>query len=279
MLYVRLCAITHNNERFCSGSRKVSLNQETPKTESPIMCTMEYAPVCGQLNVPVMKGSSIPTKTFSNKCMLGAEKAKFLYEGECKKVSEEPVKACTKEYAPVCGKSPAKTCMGPGCASEQKTYGNVCMLESAKATFLYEGECEKTEEKTETPKNTDTKIYKGNTKTCQLIKFTCDEGTQYFSDTKGCGCEKVLTSKVPEALKLKMKKIIDNFILKLEAKGYSNEKKLTTIEQTIEKLQTLAKKNEKYRNLSLYAIELLTQQKEKYQDDFSEFEKIFSEIE
>jgi hypothetical protein len=34
------------------------------------------------------------------------------------------------------------------------------MLESAKATFLYEGECEKTEEKAETPKNTDTKIYK-----------------------------------------------------------------------------------------------------------------------
>ena len=89
----------------------------------------------------------------------------------------------------------------------------------------------------------------------------------------------MLTSKVPEALKLKMKKIIDNFIVKLEAKGYSNEKKLATIEQTIEKLETLAKKNAKYRNLSFYAIELLTQYKEKYQDDFSEFEKIFSELE
>lgn len=278
MLYVRLCAITHTNERYCSGSRKVYLNQETPKTETPTICTMEYAPVCGELNVPVMKGSSIPTKTFSNKCMLSAEKAKFLYEGECKKASEEPIKACTKEYAPVCGKTPAKTCMGPGCASEQKTYGNTCMLESEKAAFLYEGECEKNEEKAETPKNTDTKVYKGNTKTCQLIKFACDEGTAYFSDSKGCGCEKVASTKVPEALKAKMKKVIDNFIVKLEAKGYSNEKNLMTIEQTIEKLQKLTGKQQ-YKNLSLYAIELLNQYKSKYQDDFSEFEKIFSEIE
>ena len=281
MLYVRLCAVTHSNERFCSGSRKVTLNQETSKTpvkiETPTMCTMEYAPVCGELNVPVMNGSSIPTKTFSNKCMLSAEKAKFLYEGECKKTSEEPEKACTKEYAPVCGKTPAKTCMGPGCSSVQKTYGNKCMLEAEKATFLSEGECEKNNENTEVPKNTDTKIYKGNVKTCQLIKFACDEGTQYFSDSKGCGCEKAGTTKVPDALKAKMKKVIDTFIVKLEAKWYSDEKNLATIEQTIEKLQKLGQKQQ-YKNLSVYAIELLNQYKSKYQDDFSEFEKIFSDF-
>ena len=165
-----------------------------------------------------MKGSVIPTKTFGNKCMMNAENAKFLYEGECKKTSEEPVKACTKEYAPVCGKTPAKTCMGPGCASVEKTFGNKCMLEAERATFLYEGECEKIEENNEIPKNTNTKIYKGNIKTCQLIKFACDEGTQYFLDNKGCGCEKVGNTKIPEALKVKMKKVIDTFIVKLEAK-------------------------------------------------------------
>lgn len=44
--------------------------------EEPIMCTMQYAPVCGKLADGTLK-------TFGNSCMLGAEKATMLYEGEC----------------------------------------------------------------------------------------------------------------------------------------------------------------------------------------------------
>lgn len=45
------------------------------KDESPIMCTMQYAPVCGKKDT---------IKTYGNSCMLGADKAEYLYEGECK---------------------------------------------------------------------------------------------------------------------------------------------------------------------------------------------------
>lgn len=47
------------------------------KDAGPIACTMQYAPVCG-------KDASGNVKTYGNACVLGAEKAEFLYEGECK---------------------------------------------------------------------------------------------------------------------------------------------------------------------------------------------------
>jgi|GEM_PF-2484806 len=49
----------------------------TPVEEEPTMCTMQYAPVCG-------KDANGTIKTYGNSCTLGAEKATFLYEGECK---------------------------------------------------------------------------------------------------------------------------------------------------------------------------------------------------
>ena len=45
--------------------------------EEPTMCTMQYQPVCG-------KDTSGAIKTFGNSCSLGAAKAQFLYDGECK---------------------------------------------------------------------------------------------------------------------------------------------------------------------------------------------------
>ena len=38
----------------------------------------------------------------------------------------------------------------------------------------------------------DEKIYVGNSpEQCQVIKFVCVQGKQYFSDDKGCGCEPI----------------------------------------------------------------------------------------
>ncbi len=47
------------------------------KCEAPVACTLEYMPVCGE-------SQNGAPKTYGNMCNLEAEKAKLLYEGECK---------------------------------------------------------------------------------------------------------------------------------------------------------------------------------------------------
>lgn len=57
------------------------------------MCTMEFAPVCGEVAVQCIKAPCPPIQqTFSNKCQLGQNKlAKFLHEGECEENNNEVV--------------------------------------------------------------------------------------------------------------------------------------------------------------------------------------------
>jgi PKD repeat protein len=56
---------------------------------SAVACTMEYAPVCGQMPAPTCPaGSMCPMympapKTYSNRCMMNAAGANFLYSGAC----------------------------------------------------------------------------------------------------------------------------------------------------------------------------------------------------
>lgn len=54
--------------------------------EENVICTMEYAPVCAEVEVKCVKAPCPPIKqTFGNKCQMNANKnAKFLYEGECR---------------------------------------------------------------------------------------------------------------------------------------------------------------------------------------------------
>lgn len=42
-------------------------------------------------------------------------------------------------------------------------------------------------------KDTDTLSYVGCGSECDVIRFSCSEGYEYFSDSKGCGCQLVLT--------------------------------------------------------------------------------------
>jgi hypothetical protein len=112
--YYRVCAITSEKNRYCSNVVKIYKETlvwsdkdehgcigsawytwcevknkclrtweekcEKPE-EKPVACTMEYAPVC-------WKKESIQ-KTYSNKCMLNAEKATYLYSWECKDTNTE----------------------------------------------------------------------------------------------------------------------------------------------------------------------------------------------
>ncbi|MBI5470655.1 PKD domain-containing protein [Candidatus Kaiserbacteria bacterium] len=62
----------------------------TVQVGSGVACTMEYAPVCGQPPEPACR-HSIPAcmiatpgpQTYSNRCMLNAAGATFLYQGQC----------------------------------------------------------------------------------------------------------------------------------------------------------------------------------------------------
>lgn len=105
--------------------------------EEPTMCTMQYDPVCAEVQVQCVTTPCNPVKeTFGNACMMNANKnAKFLYNGECKtddtNPTDLPLKACTKEYMPICGTK----------NGNDVTYWNMCMLEAAAATIKYAGEC------------------------------------------------------------------------------------------------------------------------------------------
>ncbi|NTU98665.1 hypothetical protein HGA64_01500 [Candidatus Falkowbacteria bacterium] len=89
--YVRVCEYLggkcglYSNEvkMVLSGSDKKA---EPIKNDDKVACTMEYNPVCGQKQVQCIKAPCNPVKqTYSNKCMLNAAKAEYLYAGECKK--------------------------------------------------------------------------------------------------------------------------------------------------------------------------------------------------
>lgn len=66
-----------------SAAEKALEKLGVTKDSGPIACTMQYAPVCGKTKDGV-------TKTFGNSCTLGAEKAEFLYEGECTVATKAP---------------------------------------------------------------------------------------------------------------------------------------------------------------------------------------------
>lgn len=229
MIYVRLCAITSTNERFCSGSRKVTLSQETVKTETPTVCTMEYTPVCGKKEGVY--------KTYSNKCMLNAEKATYLSQGECGTSTNASgsTLVCTKEYIPVCGKK----------EDSYKLYPNNCLRENAGAWKAEMKYCEKSSE----------------------IPRPVNGSWAFSTGSMNPNMQSIFK---------KADSIIESFIKKLEEKDYSDEKIAQILGEVSTKLDTL-KSQEKYKVLIPYMQKRLAEAKAKYENNFSDLEKIFWE--
>lgn len=110
---------------------------------SPVACTLEYAPVCGSLEVQCIQAPCDPiSQTYSNRCFLEAEGAEYLHDGECteQEYDAPAASACTREYAPVCGYR-EKFCETARCFSLYHTFSNICLLKADEAKFLYDGPC------------------------------------------------------------------------------------------------------------------------------------------
>jgi hypothetical protein len=88
-----------NNKKFNSIEEARSYTDKLSGEEEPVFCTLEYAPVCGQIDTGIRcvttPCDTYVEKTYSNMCMLEGAKAEFLHEGECKttvnSVPERPV--------------------------------------------------------------------------------------------------------------------------------------------------------------------------------------------
>ncbi len=98
----------------------------------PPMCTMEYAPVCGE------RGNR--TRTFSNSCQARADGFNVVHRGECRpdyRPPEREPQACTREYAPVCGQR----------GRQQQTFSNACMARADGFRVVAPGECRRDDDR------------------------------------------------------------------------------------------------------------------------------------
>lgn len=69
--------------------------------DGPTMCPLNYAPVCGQKDTGIRCVTtpcpSIENKTYGNVCQLNADKAVFLYAGECEVEPKEVIEPVVKD--------------------------------------------------------------------------------------------------------------------------------------------------------------------------------------
>ncbi len=93
-------------------------------SSGPQICTMEYAPVCGQ------RGNRL--RTFPNACHARADGFRVVHRGECRPdFLPPPQEACTREFAPVCGERRGR----------RQTFANACIARSEGFRVVARGEC------------------------------------------------------------------------------------------------------------------------------------------
>ena len=95
----------------------------------PQACTMEYLPVCGA------RGNDL--QTFPNSCEARSSGYRIVGRGECRQGGRpdpypEEGRACTREYAPVCGAN----------GRDRQTFANACEARKSGYDVIGRGECQ-----------------------------------------------------------------------------------------------------------------------------------------
>ncbi len=249
--------------------------------EEKKVCTQEYAPVCGRPQAKEVCTSDgictkkvLPAKTYSNKCALTNDGAEFLYTGECKKENTCPTytkttpikagcsvvyetdtngckiqkitceerKACTEEYAPVCGQPKMPVCTAgiacPAVMPLPKTYWNKCSLATEWATYLYDGEC--TGWMTVCPDYSNVKLV-SSMDNCPLTWYTDSSGCKAYkyecSQTNNGNSDSWVAQKLKNALK--------KLYNKLDSSWKTSTEKIAYLEDIYGKLKVLLQNNPK----------------------------------
>ena len=97
-----------------------------PPRPEPRYCTREYEPVCAR------RGHD--RQTFPNGCMAERAGYRIVGRGECRRHDDEggrPSRACTMEYAPVCGRR----------GRDFRTFSNACTARASDYRVIGEGSC------------------------------------------------------------------------------------------------------------------------------------------
>lgn len=95
----------------------------------PQACTMEYRPVCGA------RGNDL--QTFANSCEARSSGYQVVGRGECRQGGRpdprpDEGRACTREYAPVCGAN----------GRDRQTFANACEARRSGYDVIGRGECQ-----------------------------------------------------------------------------------------------------------------------------------------
>ena len=294
--YYRVCAITYENNRYCSNVVKTYryVTWDSPvvctadakvcpdgsyvsrtgpncefavcEEENPLICTMEYAPVCAQPPMPtcpewMICAQVIPApKTYSNKCVMANAKAKYLYSWECKDI---PVSIWGDKDEHGCYTS---------------AWYSWCDAKN-KCLRTWEEKCEA--ETPVVPKNC-VSWYDG-CNTCGAVDWEltyCTERYCVDSEKTVAKCieyKAAVWSQLSSTTRWKVDTIADKFVEKVEEKYEKEEDRVRVINNIIDKLAKLKYSNSKTTDLINYLKLKLEEKVESYEDVFSDIEDIFGE--
>ena len=84
---------------WCQNPTQAYCKKFQTTNPDPVVCPANYAPVCGDISdrVRCIKAHCVAERTYSNECMLNADGAKKISDGECKSASTKP-SFCNASY-------------------------------------------------------------------------------------------------------------------------------------------------------------------------------------